>query len=76
MATREAFAKLRPLEADSHCGVCGSSDWELYDHSVVVLPVKGHGVLLNDGVPCLVMFCRLCGNARFHSRKVLGDVDD
>ena len=76
VSTREGFAKLKPLEADSHCNVCGGADWEEYLHDVVVLPVKGPGVVFNDGVRCIVMFCRVCGNARFHSRKILGEDGD
>jgi hypothetical protein len=69
----DGFARLKPLETGSRCNVCGGAEWEDYDHTVVVLPVKGHGVLLGDGVRCLVKFCRVCGHARFHSRAILGE---
>jgi hypothetical protein len=71
IATREALAKLRLFEGDTQCAVCGSADWESYEHDVIVLPLKGHGVVLNGGIPCVALFCRVCGNARFHARKML-----
>jgi len=53
----------------------GGTDWEPYDDTVFVLPKTKGGVVINVGVRCVVMFCRVCGNARFHSTKVLERAD-
>jgi hypothetical protein len=71
MTTQELLAKLKPLEADRHCSVCGDTDWEPYGEAVFVLPKADHGVVINEGIPCVALFCRVCGNARFHSTEVL-----
>ena len=55
--------------------VCGGTDWEPYGDTVFVLPKTNGGVVINVGVRCVVMFCRVCGNARFHSTKVLERAD-
>jgi hypothetical protein len=71
MTRDELMARLSSLEADPHCWVCGDADWAPHGEAVFVLPKANHGVVLNEGVSCVVMFCRVCGNARFHSTKIL-----
>jgi len=71
MSIEELLARLNSVAAEPHCWVCGAADWSAHGEAVFVLPKADHGVVLNEGVPCVVIFCRVCGNARFHSAEVL-----
>ncbi len=71
MTIDELLAKLKALEASEPCRACGSERWEIQDRIYTLLAVKGDLIDPNEGLPCLVLLCMNCGNARFHSASFL-----
>jgi hypothetical protein len=67
----DVLAKLKSLEATGACPACGNERWEPQAGIVAHPTVAGDTINLAEGIPCAVLLCTHCGNARFHSTQLL-----
>lgn len=67
----DVLSKLKSLEALGACPACGNDRWEPQAGIVAQPTVKGDAINLGEGIPCAVLLCTHCGNARFHSVQML-----